>query len=89
MGTSKHSNHSTTGSATPTTRYDNHSTVALGNQHAKEHAVCQQFLTRVFSLLTCRGQSLDLFESLSMTFTADGKRQRLTLILYSFPVILI
>ena len=28
-------------------------------------------------------------ESLSMTFTADGKRQRLTLIFYSFLVILI
>ena len=47
MGTSKHSNHSTTGSATPT-RYHNHSTVALGYQHAKKHAVCQQFLSKVF-----------------------------------------
>ena len=36
MGTSKHSNHSATGSATPT-KYDNHSTVALGYRHAKEH----------------------------------------------------
>ena len=31
VGTRKHSNHSTTGSATPT-RYDNHSTAALGYQ---------------------------------------------------------
>ena len=77
MGTSKHSNHSTTGSATPT-RYHNHSTVVLGYQHAEEHAVCQQFLskvvfraacrlfmrTRVSSLLTCRGHSLDLLAGL-------------------------
>ena len=48
MGTSKHSNHSTTRSATPTTRYDNHSTIALGYQHAKGHAVCQQFLCKVY-----------------------------------------
>ena len=43
MGTSKHSNHSATGSAT-LTRYDNHSTVA--------HAVCQQFLILACSLYT-------------------------------------
>ena len=66
MGTNKHSNHSTTGSATPT-RYHNHSTVVLGYQHAKEHAVCQQFLSKVvlraacsLFILTCRGHSLDL-----------------------------
>ena len=53
MRTSKHSNHSTTGSATPT-RYDNHSTVALGYRYAKSIG------TWVSSLLTCQGHSLDL-----------------------------
>ena len=47
MGTNKPSNHSTTGSATPA-RYHNQSAVGLGYQHAKEHAVCQQFLSKVF-----------------------------------------
>ena len=51
MGTSKHSNNSTTGSATA--RYHNHSTVALGYQHAKKHAVCQQFLSKVFLRAAC------------------------------------
>ena len=53
MGTSKHSNHSTTGFATPA-RYHSHSTVALGYQHAKKHAVCQQFLSKVFLRVACR-----------------------------------
>ena len=53
MGASKHSNHSTTESATTTTRYDNHSTVTLGYQHAKEHAVCQQFLCKVYLSPAC------------------------------------
>ena len=52
MGTNKYSNHSTTGSATPT-RYNNQCTVALGYQHAKEHAVCQQFLSKVYLRATC------------------------------------
>ena len=52
MGTSKYSNHSTTGSATPT-RYDNHSTVALGYQHTKEHAVCQQFFSKIYLRTAC------------------------------------
>ena len=52
MGTSKHSNHSTTESATPT-RYHNHSTVAFGYQHVKEHAVCQQFLSKVYLRAAC------------------------------------
>lgn len=52
VGTSKHSNHSTTGSATPT-RCDNHSTVALGYQHAKEHVVCRQFLSKVCLPAAC------------------------------------
>ena len=52
MGTSKHSNPSTTGSATPT-RYDNYNTVALGYQHAKEHAVWQQFLSKVYLRAAC------------------------------------
>ena len=52
MGTSKHSNRSMTGASTPT-RYDNHSTVALGYQHAKEHAVCQQFLSKVYLRAAC------------------------------------
>ena len=33
-------------------------------------------------------QAKDFIERLSMTFTADGKRQRLPLIFYSFVVIL-
>ena len=57
MGTSKHSNHSTSGSATPTRylRYDNHSIVALtlGYQHAKEYAVCQQFLSKEYLRAAC------------------------------------
>ena len=45
MGTNKYSNHSTTGSATLiATGYDNHSTVALGYQHAKEQFVDNFFL---------------------------------------------
>ena len=31
----------------------NHSTVALGYQHAKEHAVCQQFLSKVCLRAAC------------------------------------
>ena len=69
MGTSKHSNHSTTGSATPTTRYDNHSTVALGYQHAKEHAVCQQFLCKVYLRAAC-----SLFMVNAGLFTFDMPR---------------
>ena len=45
------SSHVTTGSATPT-RYDSHSTVALG-QHAKKHAVRQQFLSKVYLRAAC------------------------------------
>ena len=52
MGTSKHYNYSTAGSATPT-RYDNHSTIVLGYQHAKEHVVCQQFLSKVYLHAAC------------------------------------
>ena len=52
MGASKHSTHSTTESATPT-RYHNHSTVALGYQHTKDHAVCQQFLSKVYLRAAC------------------------------------
>ena len=55
MGTSKHSNHSTTGSATRT-RYHNHSSVTLDYQHDKKHAVCQQFLSKVFLRVACSMQ---------------------------------
>ena len=68
MGTSKHSNHSTTRSATPT-RYDNHSTVALGYRHAKEHAVCQQFLSKVYLRAAC-----NLFIVNAGLFTFDVPR---------------
>ena len=68
MGTSKHSNHSTTGSATPT-RYHNHSTAALGYQHAKEHAVCQQFFSKVYLRATC-----SLFMVNAVLFTFDMLR---------------
>ena len=68
MGTSKHSNHSTTGSATPT-RYHNHSTVVLGYQHAEEHAVCQQFLSKVVLRAACR-----LFMANAGLFTFDKPR---------------
>ena len=69
MWTSKHSNHSTTGSATPT-RYDKHSTVALGCQHAKEHAViCQQFLSKVYLSAAC-----NLFMVNTGLFTFDMPR---------------
>ena len=52
MGTSKHSNHSSAESATPT-RYHNHSTVAFGYQNVKRHAVCQQFLSKVYLRAAC------------------------------------
>ena len=54
MGTGKHSNHSTNGSATPT-RYDNHNffALALSYQHAKEQAACQQFLSKVYLRAAC------------------------------------
>ena len=70
MGTSKHSNHFTTGSATPT-RYHNHSTVnvVLGYQHAEEHAVCQQFLSKVVLRAACR-----LFMANAGLFTFDMPR---------------
>ena len=41
---------------------------------------------RIFHFL--KGEGVGFIESLSMTFTADGKRQRLTLIFCSFLVIL-
>ena len=69
MGTNKHSNHSTAGSATPTTRYDNHSTVALGFQHAKDHAVCQRFLCKVYLRAAC-----NLFMVNAGLFTFDMPR---------------
>ena len=69
MGTSKHSNHSTTGSATPSTRYDNHSPVALGYQHAKKHAVCKQFLCKVYLRAAC-----SLFMVHAGLFTFDMPR---------------
>ena len=58
MGTSKYSNHSTTGSATPT-RCENHSTFALGYQQAKEHihVVCQQFFSNL-SMFACSMQPI-------------------------------
>ena len=68
MGTNKYSNHSTTGSATPT-RYNNQCTVALGYQHAKEHAVCQQFLSKVYLRATC-----SLFMVNAGLFTFDMPR---------------
>ena len=68
MGTSKHSNHSMTRSSTPT-RYDNHSTVALSYQHAKEHAVCQQFLSKVYLRAAC-----SLFTVNADLFTFDMPR---------------
>ena len=68
MGTSKQSNHSTTCSATPN-RYHNHSTVALGYQHAKEHAVCQQFLSKVYLHAAC-----SLFIMTAGLFTFDMPR---------------
>ena len=68
MGTSKHSNHSMTGSSTPT-RYHNHSTVALGYQHAKEHAVCQKFLSKVYLRAAC-----SLFMVNAGLFTFDMPR---------------
>ena len=69
MGTNKHSNHSTTRSATPT-RYDNQSTVALGYRHAKEHAVCQQFLSKVYLRAAC-----SLFMVNAGLFTFDVLRE--------------
>ena len=78
MGTSKHSNHSITGSATPT-RYHNHSTVALGYQHAKEHAVCQQFLSKVYLRAACSlfmvNAGLLTFEMLRAFFEFTGGLQ--------------
>ena len=68
MGTNKHYNHSTTGSATPT-RYHNHSTAVLGYQHAKEHAVCQQFLSKVVLRAAC-----SLFMVNAGLFTFDMPR---------------
>ena len=68
MGASKHFNHSTTGSTTPT-RYHNHSTVALGYQHAKELAVCQQFLSKVYLRAAC-----SLFMVNAGLFTFDMSR---------------
>ena len=68
MGASKHSTNSTTGSATPT-RYHNHSTVALGYQHAKEHVVCQQFLSKVYLRAAC-----SLFMVNAGLFTFDMPR---------------
>ena len=59
MGTS---NHSKGVFATPA-RYDNHSTVALGYQQAKEHTVGQQFLSKVYLIAACslhgKRESLD------------------------------
>ena len=68
MGTSKHSNHSTTESAAPT-RYHNHSTVAFGYQHVKYHAVCQQFLSKVYLRAAC-----SLFMVNAGLFTFDMPR---------------
>ena len=68
MGTSKHSNHSMTRSATPT-RHHNHNTIALGYQHAKEHAVCQQFLSKVYLRAAC-----SLFMVNTGLFTFDMPR---------------
>ena len=77
MGTSKHSNHSTTRSATPT-RYDNHGTVALAldYQHAKEHAVCRhEFLSKVYLRAAC-----SLFMVNAGLFTFDMPRAFFNLI---------
>ena len=54
---------------------------------------CQLIITWMSDIKEVHGKprlhvSVNLLESLSMTFTADGKRQRLTLIFYSFLVIL-
>ena len=68
MGTSKHSNHSTAGSAT-SIRYHNHSAVALGYQYAKEHSVCRQFLSKVYLRAAC-----SLFMVNAGLFTFDMPR---------------
>ena len=54
----------------------------------KGEEVCSLFVNPDACYCILQVYIKELIERLSMTFTADGKRQRLSLIFYSFLVIL-